>query len=394
MIYLIILLYTIILIIRYDLKRCEKNDYMHSWALFILISATSGFGYRLGYDGIGYSNIFDNLFPDISKYQFFGPDMFTSGNEPIWLFLNVVIKQFTGEFLYVKLIVSLFVNGTIFWFLKKHSPAFYLSIFFYLIYGFFNFNFEILRESIAVAFFLIALDKMCENKRDYLHYYLWCIPVILCHSFGIIVLFFPVFFNLKINTHYFIILSILFLLSPLLGNALSDFSIGFQLMEGQLVRIQEYMEHEKYGIITNNSIFFLLKISLFAIFPYIIMILYSRSEKKICMSCALSYIIVLMLTQSSFFIAYRFKNYLLIPTTVILADAIYSAIVLKKIDGLPTFMKTIDIVKVIFIYMIVLSIYSNITSSLFPFYYPYVSVFEKDTYNNMERDTYYLNYGK
>ena len=91
----------------------------------------------------------------------------------------------------------LFINTVFFSFFKKYSKYLFVAIFLYYIYPYFIFNMEVIRESFAIAFFLLSIDA-CLRKR-WLIYYLYIAIAFLFHAGAIFLIIVPFLSNWKIR---------------------------------------------------------------------------------------------------------------------------------------------------------------------------------------------------
>lgn len=373
MLYIIILLYVVFLILNYDVNRRTKNRSFHIYLLLFILVFISGFGDDMGCDCINAIMQFDSITPDLNIRNYIGPEVFIGSQEPLWRYLMSLVKYIFGDFMYFKLVIAVFVNTTFFWFLRKHSTSFFTAVFVYLIFGFFNLNFEVLREAIAVSFFLIGLDKIASEKKNYFYYYLWSIPALFFHHFAFIIWLLPIVGLLKVNKWYAITAVVLFVASPLIPQLL--FNLPF-LEAGQASNLQYYYDTLKYGAKEESSLLFLIKITLSAIGPTLIILLNSKNQNRICVGCALAYVLVLLLTQSSLGVIYRLKNYLLIPTCIIIADSLIRSLFKGDFSAVPLkIIKNKIFYTLVIVYYLTISITGLVNSPLWPLYYPYTSVF-------------------
>ena len=379
MIYLFIFVYTLILSYYYDVKGRKRGFEFHFWVLLLVMILVPGLSYRLGIDVIRYELAFNWYLPNFEDYHFFNSQMFVAGQEPIWLFLNVYVKHFLGEFFYVKLIVAIFVNGTIFWFLRKHSPAFFFSILLYFAFPFFAFNFQVLRESLAVSFFLIALDNIIDGKNDFVKYYLWLIPAIFCHHYAFLTLLVPLVFYLKPNLSFVIICIFVLVASPFINNLMNMF-IGMDFFdEGIADSMEGYLNSEKYAR-SNLVLLSFINNLILNLVPFVLLLAYYKNRDSRYMGLALSYLLLKLMNIVVVGLFYRFTNYLIVPMIVVLSSSFHEIECKGNLSHVRiTLMKNKTIARLIVAYLIICGVYTKVASALWPMYYPYASVITRNT---------------
>lgn len=189
MIYFLILALILMLIYHYDYQ-CHnigrKLSYFSVLVIFILVS---GLRYRIGIDSVVYEYAYKDL-PNIS--QLFTFDYSSTRFGIGYLLLNAVARSISDEFVALQFIHALFVNAIIFYFFYRNSKHIFTSILFYYIFLYTNYNFEILRESCAIAVFLLAWP-FCVKKK-WFKYYLISVIAILFHPSAAITLIVPLIF--------------------------------------------------------------------------------------------------------------------------------------------------------------------------------------------------------
>jgi len=205
MIYIITLLVLLFLVYHYDVNGNTRNRMTAYYILMFWYIAISGFQYCMGSDIIIYMNeyndtdwsdlMFDSLV-DLNSRQFG------------WILLSNICKLVSNDFLFFKIVQAAFLNAVIFIFLKKNTEAIFTSIFFYSIFLYLDLNFNILRQSFAIGFFLLGYRSFVEKK--WLKYYLYVFIAILFHNSAIILFFIPLLNFIKINKNSLIIISSLF----------------------------------------------------------------------------------------------------------------------------------------------------------------------------------------
>lgn len=384
MIYIIVLLYTIYLVYKYDFQSSVKDIKIHYNILLLISILLGGVSYRLGIDTIRYEISFNELNVNMA-YSI--EDFLLSGNEPIWYHVNKYIKSIGIGFWGVKLIVLGFVNYVVFWFVRKYSPAFFFSILLYFVYFYFAFNFQILREVLAVAFVLLGLDcVLSRRKKGYILFLLWMIPACLSHHFAFVAIIVPLACHLRNGKWYVFAVISIFLVLPYLELLLSDLSM---LDENLSQRVETYLSSEDQGFKDGISVELLLKNLIVGVFPIYMCTLYCNSTKNkgFFIGMTLAYIIVSVVSLTSIGIVYRLRNYFAIPMIVAMGDAFKNMYNKEKIIQLLPILKSRVIIIFIILLLIVSPIYKLFKSPLWRMYIPYSSILFEE--KNSERESLY-----
>lgn len=212
MVYIIILFSLIILVWNYDI--CHKKNYKWSffWGLCLVFILYAGLRYRIGGDTIGY----------MSSFEYY-PDIFTTGIsegikkvqnlseeyerfKPGWIIYVMLIKGIWNNFFFMQFINAIILNLSIFIVIKRYSsyPFMTLLIFFFN-FKFFELEFEVMRESIAVSIFmLLSINPYVEKK--WLKYYVGSLLATCFHPSAYVTLIFPLFSYLKLSLKWNVIL--------------------------------------------------------------------------------------------------------------------------------------------------------------------------------------------
>lgn len=193
MIYIVIGIYLLALAIQFDFrgKGSAATRKFHFRLAFLILVALMAFRYRVGGDTIRYMASYENMYGTIDSFDI------GSRLQPLWLLLNNFLHSISPKFLLFQIVHVLFINTVFFSFFKKYSKYLFVAIFLYYIYPYFIFNMEVIRESFAIAFFLLSIDA-CLRKR-WLIYYLYIAVALLFHAGAIFLIIVPFLFNWKIR---------------------------------------------------------------------------------------------------------------------------------------------------------------------------------------------------
>ncbi len=320
-IYLILLIYLLFLFYRYDMCCQSRYQNVNYWFACIVLILVAGFRYRIGFDTINYMESFESPFyPRLSDFRFGGD----YGNDILWVFINSIGKSTSLGFYTVQLIQAAIVNIAVFWFIKRHSPKQFFAILLFFLFQWWNYCFEAMRESIAIAFYLFALDALiCKNSLK--HYYLRVWPAIFAHTFGFVTLFFPLIRYLKINKYLPVVFALFLVVLFSISDVVNTLVEGMTMMENAAsAKATKYMESDIYGEST-LSLAGIVALFISRVVPimYIVFVLHRNKDPKtdVFIPYLLCYILVVLL-RMEMPIFFRFYNYFEIMMIVGMTQAV------------------------------------------------------------------------
>lgn len=230
-----------------DKKRYVFVVSLQMFLILALRNSTLGVdleNYNLGYQYISHLNFFDM----ISRLHFFNvakliyPFDYESG----YVLLNWIVSIFNFNF-HGLLVVIAFINMTIIgFFIYKYSKVPCLSFFIFSTFGIYSYFFGIIRQSLALCFFLLSIHYFIENKKNKSIFYF--LLSFLFHRSIIITI--PIYFiinNNEIRKNKIFVLYIfslvVLLLSPFIYN---NIVVAIMSLLGK-----NYLGH---GLVLNNLI--------------------------------------------------------------------------------------------------------------------------------------------
>lgn len=240
MIYLFLFISLLVCVLLFDLNICKRKfDKLYGFYLIVFI-LLAGLRWKVGGDSISYQNSFEKDIPTLLELDFEFIKEYKW--EPFFVLLLSFCKTVTKEFWFFQLIHAVFLNVVMFNFIKKYAIFKYTALVIYSLFFYFYFNFEILRESIAVMIFVLMYPLFLE--KNWLKYYLIALVAIMFHFSASILLILPLFRNAKLDfkgilvlfsvTIFFFVISMIFpiqLILALLGdNALNKFDYYSNVM--------------------------------------------------------------------------------------------------------------------------------------------------------------------
>lgn len=161
-------------------KRFIQNDFIY-WLIFLYVLFFSGFRYGVGVDYAAYSDIFFSLSSG------FDLDPSVDKLEPMTGFIVRAVNYFGFGEQYFFLLYSFITLFGVFFFIRKFSPDRRVSIFVFICVGIYFFaTFNIIRQWLAISFFLMSLVSILSNR--YLVSLLFLICMIASHYTSILLL--------------------------------------------------------------------------------------------------------------------------------------------------------------------------------------------------------------
>jgi hypothetical protein len=378
MIYFVVFLFALFLF-GHNINSVKKEDDRIGYIslLFILIALCT-FRYRVGGDTLHYFDVFENYFS-------FGKDFNVIDSEYNigWNLLNFIIKSIYDSFYFFQFVHAIIINCVIFYIIKKYSINKFLVILFYLIFYFLYFNMEILRESLAVAFFLLAIPYLIAKK--WIPYYLLCLLALSFHSSAAILFIMPLFaVNVKLKYQIFILVVVTFLV-----NVLSVENVALNLFsESQAVQraVRSYfsLETNLIGMIVQLlkiiPVYFILKVAV---------------KKNISHPLVIFVTPYLIIGVLSAFIpgVYRFLNYIAIPILIFNVDILFKLFRQRKTYFLSYIQVLASITFLVLVqlqyYLRDMSEYSYTKNSIFfNRYEPYHSILDEKS-DKVREDIFY-----
>ena len=202
MIYFFTFLILFFFFIHFDVRGKRKYGNFFYFFSYIVLVSIAAFRYRVGGDSLGYFDEYSS-YPTMS--DIFTTDFSSMRYQPLFYLFAAVCKLFGDNFFYFQLFHAIFINLIIFLFLKRYSQYKFAAILLYYLLYYLYFNMEILRESLSVCIFLIAVQYLIN--KSYIRYYILIIIAYFLHSSAIFLFVLPVFvYFLNKNKLYFILL--------------------------------------------------------------------------------------------------------------------------------------------------------------------------------------------
>ena len=242
MIYIVTLLAILVCVVVFDFgrmnnPRLKKICYA---SILIWLTALAGFSYNVGADIPGYMR----QYAEIGRHHFetWKDLTYFENRQPGWMLLNILCNEISNRFVVLMVVIAVFANCIVFNYIKKHTRYVFLGILLYFVCSYLNWNFNSLRQTVAIAFFLLGYDYLVDKK--WIKYYICCFGAFLFHSTAVICFLFPLLYLIKINTRILLVfLSAFIILTITAIRVLGDDFIKGVMLENA----------ESFGLFADNA---------------------------------------------------------------------------------------------------------------------------------------------
>lgn len=141
------------------------------------------------------------------------------GSNPGFNILNTILKTIgfsTQDFLMIYAVVTV---GIYFWFVRKYSDNIWLSVFLFFTMGCYTFTMAAIKQCVAVAFCLVAIDRLLREKK--ISFVFWILLASTFHPYSLMYLIAPFLMFKPWTNKTYILLAVFGLIGlgiqPLLG---------------------------------------------------------------------------------------------------------------------------------------------------------------------------------
>ena len=244
MLYILILLYILICIVHFDLNANVRYRFTCYFFLLFILVLLSTIAYRIGTDANTYQYDYQYIKPiyNISLDYLFEFEKY----QPGYVLFLTLCKAISPSYYFFKFIYSVIINGAIFYFINNNTRYIFLAVFSYVLGSYMYFNFEIFREGMAVATFLLSLKYY--YRHQWMKYLMIALLAFSFHSSAVILFVLPLFSNIKINNTTLLlsicVFSILIIASSMVKPLVEQ---TLALFETFNENYSSYLDSEKYG---------------------------------------------------------------------------------------------------------------------------------------------------
>jgi hypothetical protein len=377
--YLTIVLFLLIGVFIYDIKKQSENKSFFIFICFLLLVVMSSFRYRVGGDSLYYEEYYEGM-PELYnyiEYLDFNPHAY----QPLWLLLVAFCKTVSNEFYFFQIVHAVIFNLSLYLFIKRYTSYIFstlLLMFFSLMY--FYYSFEIQRETIALSVFLFNIENL--EKKRWFRYYILALISFMFHISAIFLFLLPFLKKVELTKKMiyglFFFAVVLFFLKGIIFSLITPFLI----LEAMKNKAEVYSEMT--FSLTGFLAFFSVRVLL--LIPFLLY----RLSLKVRQFAWLDFSFLLLSILSQYFVSFeRLLNYFFLIYFILFINFIYEC---KPLEFNPFFKKIVIGVSILHIFFIIdykLFLKNPAGQHYYSLFFPYETVFFP--FDNKEREDYYFN---
>ena len=168
-------------------KRYVQKDLAIYLVMTISLAVFVGLRTR-GNDTYAYRNTYENFTPS-GLHNIAAIDWRQLSGAPGLQCLTIVLKTLGFSVQDYLMVTAVFTICTYLWFIRKYTCSIWLSIFYFLTMGVYDFTMAAIKQTMAVAFLILATDGAIQKKWP--KYVFWLIIAELFHPYAFVYLIVP-----------------------------------------------------------------------------------------------------------------------------------------------------------------------------------------------------------
>lgn len=391
MFYIIIGIVILLLSFYYDFTNGkQKNQVFWFYTVLLTLILIPALRYRVGGDTISYMSEYENM-PSLLNFNIYN-NFVESRYQPLWVLFVAILKSISSSFVLLQIVHAIIVNTIIFFVLKKYCRFIFMAIFLYYIYAYFKFNFEILREALAICVIGLSFDSCIKKK--WWKYYIYVTIAFLFHDSSMIMFFIPFLYGRKINIFNSMLIFgvgiIIFFNSYLFFEYFR--SLGL-MSDDFLLRSYIYIESNK-GFTIQGVLFY---ISIHIIFPLIIYYIGNNNGVRTVFDNFLFPYIFIGVVASFIPGLYRFANYQILFSIIYITNFFIQIRNRNSMNRIVSFNKLLitGIILIVLTYRVALVQFRDTSdvyygTRYYNLYYPYYTIFNPKEYAPREQLIFYM----
>lgn len=140
-------------------QKKRRNTLLYLAVSFLVLTFLASFRYAIGFDYFSYRKIYEK-----TAASTFSATLATHRHEPLFYLICRIISLSGCSYPVFLLFINTFLIFTAMRFIYRHSRLPWLSVYLFITLQFLAYNMNLLRQSIAVCFFLLAYPCLMERK--------------------------------------------------------------------------------------------------------------------------------------------------------------------------------------------------------------------------------------
>lgn len=372
----------------HDICNVQKRKNYLYWITVGLLWAISAFSYRLGSDTINY--MYEFSYETKTLFDLTSNDVFGDINrQPGWVLLMSLSKTVSSSFTFFKIIYAALLNLAVARFIYRNCTYKFTILLLYFSFIYFTLNFEVLREGLAISFFLFAVKYFFSKK--WLKYYLFILIAISFHISAIPLLLLPILGIIKDSKFKIVITFFLCVIIIILTDRVQGLFYNLLMFEAIGGKAFTYFSSDTYGtsiVSISNIINYILNI----LIPLVVLYRAIKVKDGICKYSSMIIFYVLIYSLSlQLPIFYRFNNYFNLFYIIIYVEFFNFRLLFHSLS-----VRSKKIIGVIGVFAFCTLKFSVMTTPVegipsYVRYYPYSSVFTKEI--DKTREALYMRLG-
>ena len=175
---------------KYKAGQHGEKQYIRKEKLFYIVMAISMaiyVGLRTWYnDTVTYMGSYQMLLKTNSIFE--GIE-WKLGSSPGFMLVNNILKQLDFSVQSFIMFYALITVGIYLWFIRKYTDNLWMSVFFFYTMGGYTFTMAAIKQCVAVAFCLVAVDRFIQKKRW--TFILWVLLASTFHPYSLMYIIIP-----------------------------------------------------------------------------------------------------------------------------------------------------------------------------------------------------------
>lgn len=314
MILFLIVFCLIFFVLQYEWSFTRSCSLIHFYSFCAILILFTGLRYKVGIDTLNYMDNYVYL-PDLYSLISFEYD--SNGYNYFYLLLCSFAKFLGKDFFWLQLLQAFIVNSIVLSFIRKYTKYKYTALLLYVLTVYLHYNIEIMREAIAISFFLLSI-KYYINKK-WLKYYIVILGCILFHYSALFLLLLPFFSNLRLNKKFFFLALVVWVISCILLPQLTQIMTIFAFNDSMGHKVNSYFGETW---LSPSFSFQVLQLFSMSIFPTLLLVISSFFRLKSKLEPFMCMYILLGVLSINIPICLRLSNYFVLIYVVYVTNII------------------------------------------------------------------------